>query len=52
VALMTSKGEVVALAEALIPAEDILKLSKGVVAKQSRVIMDPDTYPRVWGPNK
>ncbi len=48
VALMTQKGELVALATALMSAKEILEAEKGLVAKTKRVIMEPGTYPPMW----
>lgn len=48
VAVFTQKGEVIALAKALLSSEDILDLDHGLVAKTERVIMPPGTYPRMW----
>ncbi len=49
VALMTKKGELVALAKALMDAEEILEAEKGIVADTFRVIMEKGIYPRMWG---
>ena len=46
--LMTMKGEVVALARALLSAEQILEQNHGIAAKTIRVIMPRGTYPRSW----
>jgi H/ACA ribonucleoprotein complex subunit 4 len=48
VAIFTLKGELVALANALISTEEMVKNEKGLAAKTARVIMPPDTYPRMW----
>lgn len=48
VAIMTLKGELVALAKALVRSEEILIAEKGLVAKTLRVIMKPGTYPPLW----
>jgi H/ACA ribonucleoprotein complex subunit 4 len=47
-AVMTQKGEAVALAQALAPTQDILKLSHGLVAKTERVLMPRGVYPKLW----
>jgi H/ACA ribonucleoprotein complex subunit 4 len=47
-AILTLKGEAVALAEALISSEEMLKLDHGAVAVLRRVVMPRGTYPRVW----
>lgn len=48
VALFTLKGELVALAKALMSTEQVVKEEKGLAAKTVRVIMPADTYPRMW----
>lgn len=48
VAIMTLKGELVAIAKALMSSHEILEAYKGIVAKPIRVIMRPGTYPRQW----
>jgi len=47
-AIMTLKGELVALAEARMDAEEIIKASHGIAAKTERVIMERGTYPPIW----
>jgi H/ACA ribonucleoprotein complex subunit 4 len=47
-AILTLKGEAVALANALAPTEDIINLKHGAVAAMQRVLMPRGTYPRVW----
>ncbi|MGC8571156.1 MAG: RNA-guided pseudouridylation complex pseudouridine synthase subunit Cbf5 [Caldivirga sp.] len=48
VALMTLKGELVALAESTASTDSILSMSKGIVAKPTRVIMPRGVYPSTW----
>lgn len=48
VVIYTLKGEAVAVAQAAMDSEDMMKSSSGIVAKTSRVIMAPGTYPRLW----
>lgn len=48
VAVFTLKGEAVALAKAVTPTEEILKIDHGTVALPQRVVMTRGTYPRVW----
>ena len=48
VAVMTQKGEAVALAQALASTQDIAKLSHGLVAKTQRVLMPRGVYPKLW----
>jgi H/ACA ribonucleoprotein complex subunit 4 len=49
VAIFTQKGEVVALADALVSSEQILNMDHGFVAKTTRVLMKRDVYPKMWG---
>jgi len=48
VAVMTQKGEAVALARALVTTEVMLQSNRGLVAKTTRVLMPRDVYPRMW----
>ncbi len=48
VAVMTLKGELVALMEAQMTSRQIVEADRGLVAKPIRVIMQPGTYPRKW----
>jgi len=48
VAVLTLKGEAVALAKASASTEEILKMEHGVVAKTDRVLMLRGTYPKCW----
>lgn len=48
VAVLTLKGEVVALAKAVASTEDILNMKHGVVAETKRVLMRRGTYPKCW----
>jgi len=48
VAVLTLKGEVVALAKAAVSTEDILNMEHGVVAETKRVLMRRGTYPKCW----
>ena len=48
VALLTSKGEGVALGKALMNSANILDLKEGIAAKTERVLMSPGTYPKLW----
>lgn len=47
-AILTLKGELVALAYAKMNSEEIKKSKKGIAAEVDRVIMQKDTYPRMW----
>ena len=48
VAVLTLKGEAVALAKAMAATEEILNMERGVVAKTVRVLMPRSTYPKCW----
>ncbi len=48
VAILSLKGELVALGEALKNAEEIASMEKGIVVKIRRVYMKPGVYPAVW----
>ena len=48
VAIMSLKGEAIALAKSEMRTQDILTSNHGVVAKLERVLMERGTYPRVW----
>jgi H/ACA ribonucleoprotein complex subunit 4 len=48
VAILTLKGEAVALAKTLLSTEEILNLKHGTVAELQRVVMLRGTYPKVW----
>lgn len=49
VALLTLKGELIALGKALRDAEEIVRMNKGIVVKNWRVIMERNIYPKCWG---
>jgi H/ACA ribonucleoprotein complex subunit 4 len=51
-AILTLKGEAVALAEALVSSEEMLSLDHGVIAALRRVVMPRGTYPKVWRSGK
>jgi len=48
VAIMTLKGELIAIARALVTTDEILEANKGIVASLERVIMPRNVYPRYW----
>ena len=48
IALLTQKGEAIALAKALASTEQILKMNHGLVAKTTRVLMPRGVYPKAW----
>jgi H/ACA ribonucleoprotein complex subunit 4 len=47
-AVLTLKGEAIALAKALLSTEEIINLKHGTVATLQRVVMPRRTYPKVW----
>jgi H/ACA ribonucleoprotein complex subunit 4 len=51
-AVLTLKGEAVALAKALLSTEEILDLKHGTVATLQRVVMPRSTYPKTWKSGK
>ncbi len=48
VAVVSLKGELVAIAQAQVSAKEALEMEKGWVAKTKRVIMKRGVYPSVW----
>ena len=48
VAITSLKGELVALAEALMASRQILEANSGIVANTSRVVLASGTYPSAW----
>ena len=48
VAVLSLKGEAVALARAMASSEEALNMEHGVVAKTMRVLMPRGTYPKCW----
>jgi H/ACA ribonucleoprotein complex subunit 4 len=52
VAIYTLKGEIVALGEALMSATQVEEATRGLAVKTTRVIMRPNTYPRLWSSSK
>lgn len=49
IVIVTTKGEAVALAVAVMTTATMASCDHGVCAKLKRVIMERDTYPRKWG---
>jgi len=47
VAIMTLKGELVAVGEAKMISKDMVKKERGVAVKSKQVFMTPGTYPKV-----
>ena len=48
VGIYSQKGEVVALAEAIMSEDEIAENTKGFAFKIKRIIMAPNTYPKNW----
>jgi H/ACA ribonucleoprotein complex subunit 4 len=48
IAILTLKGEAIALARALLTTQEIMDLNHGTVANLQRVVMPRGTYPREW----
>ncbi len=48
VAILTQKGEAVALSKATASTEEILRMDHGIVATIQRVLMPRGTYPKMW----
>ncbi|ABL77870.1 RNA-guided pseudouridylation complex pseudouridine synthase subunit Cbf5 [Thermofilum pendens] len=52
VAILTLKGELVAIGKAQMTTEKMLTESSGIAVKTEHVVMDPGTYPRKWKSHK
>jgi len=48
VAVLTQKGEAVALAQAIVSTQEISEMDHGFVAKTQRVLMPRGIYPKMW----
>jgi len=48
IAVMTQKGEGIAIGEAKMPSSKILETKKGSAINLQRVFMAPGTYPKLW----
>lgn len=48
VAIYTLKGEIIALAEAVLSSEEIRSQQKGIAFQPVRIIMKQRTYPKMW----
>ena len=48
VGIYTQKGEIVALAEAILSESEIIENTKGFAFQIKRIIMAPNTYPKNW----
>lgn len=49
IAIVSTKGEAVAIAYAEMTSSQMASVDHGIVARTKRVIMDRDVYPRRWG---
>ena len=47
-ALVSSKGELVALGKALMKSDEMERVQKGLVSTVERVVMKQGTYPKMW----
>ncbi|MDV3293395.1 MAG: RNA-guided pseudouridylation complex pseudouridine synthase subunit Cbf5 [Nitrososphaerales archaeon] len=48
VALMSGKGELVAIGRALMPSSELKSVSRGLACTVERVVMKQGTYPKLW----
>ena len=48
VALITTKGEGIALGRSLLSSQEIFDKKQGIAVKIERVLMEPGTYPKMW----
>lgn len=48
VAMMTARGELVALGKASMSSSKVMSTDKGVAVRTERVLMDPGHYPKMW----
>jgi len=48
VAILTLKGELVAIGRSLMDAEEMLERDHGIAVDTERVIMERGTYPPIW----
>lgn len=48
VAIYSLKGELVAIGEALMSSDEIYSSQRGIAFSTKRVVMKPNTYPRLW----
>ena len=51
VAIYSQKGEIIALAEAVLSENEIKDNVKGYAFQTKRIIMKPNTYPKSWRTN-
>ena len=48
VALMTPKGELVAIGKALLSTDEVQTMRRGLASTTERVVMRAETYPKLW----
>jgi H/ACA ribonucleoprotein complex subunit 4 len=48
VAVMTQKGELIAMGIAYLSSEGVMKKNKGAFVKTNKVFMEPGSYPQYW----
>lgn len=48
VAIMTQKGELIAMGTAFLSSDEVMRKDKGAFVKTSKVFMDVGSYPTVW----
>ncbi len=48
VAILSLKGELIAMGTAFLTSKDVMKKNKGAFVKTHKVFMDPGTYPETW----
>ena len=48
VAVLTLKGEVIAIVKSIMSTEEIIQKDRGICATLERVLMKKNTYPRIW----
>lgn len=48
VAMLTLKGELVGLGEAVMDAKEVMERDKGIAVKPTRIVMPRGIYPRMW----
>ncbi len=52
VAIMSQKLELVAVGKAMLSAEEVMKLKRGLACTTDRVVMKAGTYPKLWKSQK
>ncbi|MEM1657681.1 MAG: RNA-guided pseudouridylation complex pseudouridine synthase subunit Cbf5 [Candidatus Jordarchaeales archaeon] len=52
VAILTLKGELVALGTAMMTLDEVMREKRGIAVKTKRVVMEKGTYPKLWKSKK